>query len=397
MSTNSALRLRIAKRAHCKDLVRTLLSQRGYLEVDPCGIRSTACIDPFIDLFSLQNSSFYLQSSPELAMKHLLCEGSGAIFYLGSAWRAKECGEKHAPEFTLIEWYCTDEERQKHTSTTALEEELQRDLAKKLGDLQLSQLALEAALLCSQVIGLAEESLTGMRAYSFSELLQEISSIKIDQPSDKLYHQFLKALEEAGCSYDLPYAPSPQELPLLLSRACSLWADRLLQPWLKANRSHCGALTLLYDFVTFHQEGADSALAQTKPLREGFRLAQRFEIYQGEVELANGYRELLDGEEMRARQQEALTIKKIELKGPQPALDLKLIEQLKAAKLPPCCGVAVGFDRLMQQHFLHSRSKPIQESTLDSSFESHTATAHKVTSEESAHLAVPISYVRLDR
>ena len=79
------------------------------MEVDTPALGKYAITDPNIELFevSMGDSSRFLQSSPEYAMKRLLAFGSGDIYQLGKVFRSGEHGRKHNPEFAMLEWYRT--------------------------------------------------------------------------------------------------------------------------------------------------------------------------------------------------------------------------------------------------------------------------------------------------
>lgn len=107
----SVERNRIAKRASTLRAVRTFFDSLGYLEVDTPALSRYASVDCYIDPFQTVDGG-YLHTSPELAMKRLLANGSGDIYYLGHVFRREEVGTLHNCEFTMIEWYKThtDEE-----------------------------------------------------------------------------------------------------------------------------------------------------------------------------------------------------------------------------------------------------------------------------------------------
>lgn len=69
-------------------------------------LSNASCVDVHIDPFSTQEG-FYLHTSPEMAMKQLLSQGSGDIFFLGHVFRREEKGSLHHSEFSMIEWYKT--------------------------------------------------------------------------------------------------------------------------------------------------------------------------------------------------------------------------------------------------------------------------------------------------
>ncbi len=87
--------------------MRNFFDERGYLEVDPPTLATGCPIDVYIDPISTLEGR-YLHTSPECAMKRLLVEGSGDIYFLGHVFRKEECGSLHNSEFTMLEWYKTN-------------------------------------------------------------------------------------------------------------------------------------------------------------------------------------------------------------------------------------------------------------------------------------------------
>ncbi|HET7126153.1 MAG TPA: amino acid--tRNA ligase-related protein, partial [Lysobacter sp.] len=87
------------------------------------------------------------------------------------------------------------------------------------------------------------------------------------------------------------------------------------------------------------------ALARLRDDGDGHPVAERFEIYLGPVELANGYHELVDAGEQRARFKRDLERRR-ERGAAEPPLDEAFLAALDAG-LPDCAGVAVGVDRLL--------------------------------------------------
>src|SRR5690606_21175902 len=95
--------------------------------------------------------------------------------------------------------------------------------------------------------------------------------------------------------------------------------------------------TILHDYPQ-----SQAALAT---VREGVQpLAERFELYVEGIELANGYHELLDPTTLRERNARANAARRIDGKPTLPE-DSRLLDAMEAG-LPPCTGVALGFDRL---------------------------------------------------
>ncbi|PLY07713.1 MAG: EF-P lysine aminoacylase GenX [Desulfuromonas sp.] len=93
----------LEQRARIVQTIRAFFVEQGFLEVEtPQRIPANA---PELHIDPLPSGSWWLQTSPELAMKRLLAAGYGDIFQLCRVWRAGERGARHLPEFTLLEWY----------------------------------------------------------------------------------------------------------------------------------------------------------------------------------------------------------------------------------------------------------------------------------------------------
>ena len=97
----------LAERAKILAKIRQFFSDQNVLEVETPLLASASVTDPFLNPLSLvyDKKTFYLQTSPEYAMKRLLCAGSGSIYQICKAFRNDEKGRIHEPEFTMLEWY----------------------------------------------------------------------------------------------------------------------------------------------------------------------------------------------------------------------------------------------------------------------------------------------------
>src|ERR1700722_9135413 len=93
-------------RANILALIRAFFAQKNIFEVETPLMCRAPVTDPFLEALqvSYHNLTWYLQTSPEYAMKRLLCENSGSIYQLCKAFRADENGRLHHPEFTMLEW-----------------------------------------------------------------------------------------------------------------------------------------------------------------------------------------------------------------------------------------------------------------------------------------------------
>lgn len=97
----------VASRSNYFKMVRNFFDKRGYNEVDTLALYPETSVDLYIDPI-VTTCGLYLHTSPECAMKRLLAQGSGDIYFLGHVYRKEEVGSLHNLEFTMIEWYKTN-------------------------------------------------------------------------------------------------------------------------------------------------------------------------------------------------------------------------------------------------------------------------------------------------
>lgn len=235
--------------------------------------------------------TLYLQTSPEAVMKRLLAAGSGSIFQIARAFRDGEAGQRHNPEFTLLEWYRPGFDHLR------LMDEVEELLAETL--------ALPAA-----------ERLT------YGELFAR--ELALD-PHRASAPELERAL--ARCGLDDPPRGLDRDALLDLALASVL-----------EGRLGRGRPCFVYDFPA-----SQAALARVRPGEPP--VAERFEVFVEGVELANGFHELADAAEQRRRFQADLDRRRA-AGLPEPPLDERLLAAL-AAGLPACAGVALGVDRLV--------------------------------------------------
>jgi len=299
---------RLRLRARLLAAVRAFFAVRGVLEVETPAL--AAATVPDLHLASLETrwhgpgappegAALYLQTSPEVHMKRLLAAGSGPIFQLARVFRDGEAGRRHNPEFTMLEWYRPGFDHH------ALMDEVE---------------ALLAAVLGEGALGAPAERLT------YAELFGRHA--RLDPHSASIAELDATAAAAGVAVPTLEPGDRDGRLHLLLSH--------LVEPRLPAGR-----ITFVHDFPA-----SQAALARVRPGRGGGpELAERFEAYVGRVELANGFHELTDGAEQR-RRFERDRAERRRLGLPVPPLDERFLEALEAG-LPPCAGVALGFDRLV--------------------------------------------------
>lgn len=290
-----ALRLR----AQLLAKVRQFFAERNVLEVDTPVLQRPAVSDPFIDCMQVDYrhypgdtpQPFYLQSSPEYAMKRLLCAGSGCIYQLGKVFRNGEHGKRHNPEFTMLEWY---------------------------------RLGFDAAQLMDEVSALVCQltDIQVIERISYRALIAQHTQLDIHCASNAEIAHYVRGHIEI----DLEENDRDGWLNVLMSH--------LIEPALK------GRAVFVYNYPA-----SQAALARLTKDEQGLECAARFELFVDGVELANGYHELTDASEQR-RRFEADIIQRKTLGLPQRPWDTHLVDAL-AQGMPDCAGVALGFDRLL--------------------------------------------------
>lgn len=292
-----ALRLRAALNAR----IREFFAQRGVTEVETPVLSVAGNTDPNIASFSLQFSgrtdgaprTRWLRTSPEYPLKRLLAAGFGDCYELGRVFRDGEAGGRHNPEFSMLEWYRLGYDHQDLIVETA--ELIQAALALVGREAVLERVAYRE--LYQQRLGLDPLSADA------TELRAALGELVIDPE---------------GLGRD-------DWLDLLMTHR--------LQPGFAPDR-----LLAVYDYPA-----SQCALARVRPGEPP--LAERFELYLGPLELANGYHELADADEQGARFERDLALR-AQRGAPTPPRDEALLAGL-AAGLPDCAGVALGVDRLL--------------------------------------------------
>ena len=99
----------IQKRSRLHASIRRYFFEQSVQEVEVPVIGSATATDPHLCSMEVidprSEDPMYLQTSPELFMKRLLCSDSGSIYAICKSFRAGEASKKHNPEFSMLEWY----------------------------------------------------------------------------------------------------------------------------------------------------------------------------------------------------------------------------------------------------------------------------------------------------
>jgi lysyl-tRNA synthetase class 2 len=279
---------------------RAYFQANDVLEVDTPALSRSAVSDPHIEsvavTLTLDNEAgYFLHTSPEYCMKRLLCDGYPDIYQICKVFRDKEIGRHHQPEFTMVEWYRLGFGLRQISNDT---------LEFIAGALERPELAANAVH-----IDYADAFKAFAGCDPFKAGLQELIEI-VDADA--------YLIESVGDDKDT-------WLDLVL--------DRKVVPGFAPDR-----LTVLT-----HYPLSQAALARECPANPA--TADRFEVFLGQFELANGYVELTDADEYARRFARDQAARKLRGQTVRP-LDNEFLDAIRDG-LPECAGVAVGLDRLL--------------------------------------------------
>jgi len=286
----------LRRRALLMQGVRAFFNARGLLEVETPMLSRAGITDPNLDSLEAgytgpgapASGRLYLHTSPEFPMKRLLATGSGPIWQVCKVFRGGERGRRHNPEFSMLEWYRPDWDH--------------------------LQLMDEVADLVRAVCG---ERPVRSRSYA-----QVFRPLQINAHTDGIGQ-----LRQRAGALGIP-------LPGGLDRDGLL--DLILSERIAPELGQ-GHVDFIHDFPA-----SQAALARIQPGNPP--LAQRFECFLDGMEIANGFHELGDAGEQRARFQAEGNARLLAGRT-VPPMDEHLLDAL-AAGLPDSAGVAVGLDRL---------------------------------------------------
>jgi len=234
----------------------------------------------------MPSGPWFLHTSPELCMKRMLAAGYEKIFQICRCWREGERGGQHIPEFTLLEWY--------HSG------------------IDYRMLMEECTSLIQTVankVGLGEKVIFRDQTIDLASPWERIS---VKEAFHKYADTFIEEALKKGLFDEIMV--------------------REIEPELGIRKP-----TFVYDYPA--QRGA---LARLKP--EDKTVAERFELYVGGLELANGFSELVDPKEQRRRFEKENENRRAMAKSVY-AMPRKFLEELD--EMPASAGMALGIDRLV--------------------------------------------------
>ena len=260
----------------------------------------------------LQTRRLFLHTSPEFASKKLLAAGETKIFDFARVFRNRERGRLHAPEFTMLEWYRAREDYQAVIADSLALLWLAADVAG-------AEVLRHRDAVCdpradAQRLTVAE-AFTHLAGIDLMATLSDAGQGDADALRSRARRGGIDVSDDDDWSDIFAKVLTLRIEPRLgLERPC-----------------------ILYEYPV-----CEAALARVSP--RDARVAERFELYACGVELANGFGELTDPDQQRARFEIEMA-KKSRVYGVRYPLDEDFLAAL--AHMPPASGVALGFDRLV--------------------------------------------------
>ena len=271
--------------------IRQTFREMGYLEVEtPIMVpyrnpdQNVENVKVLFHDFQGKEHSWFLHTSPEFFMKRLIWHGAKRIFQITKAFRDKEITDLHNVEFTMVEWYRTEADYK-----VGMEETLKliQSGAESIGVRELEVGGRKVKLHRAEFLTIEEvfKEFAGVSPFD----REGIKTVAGEEDYETAFFKLLVEKVEPGIS-EIPYP------------------------------------VVLYDYPA--EFGAFSK-------RKG-KIAERFEVYLGGIEIANGYTEMTDYEEYFR-----------EMEKKEGSSDREFLKLLREKPLPPCEGVALGLDRLI--------------------------------------------------
>lgn len=297
------LREALVLRAALYRLIRDFFAGRGVLEVETPMLSEAGNTEPNIESFTTafngpaaaRPGPRWLRTSPEYPLKRLLAAGVGDCYELGRVFRNGEAGRRHNPEFTMLEWY-------------------------RIGWDHLDLIEETVALVQAALAMVGRTA--ALRSLTYRELF--VQALALD-----------------------PFEAPVEDLSVPLAGFGIRGEGLTREDWLDLLITHRIEPAFPPDQITVVRDwpASQCALARIRPGTPP--VAERFELYLGSYELANGYHELTDAAEQRARFEHDLARRRQRGQA-EPPIDERLLAALGDG-LPACAGVALGIERLLMQ------------------------------------------------
>ena len=306
----------LVRRADMVKSIREFFDRNGYVEVETPSLQISPGMEPHLSPFQISSldpqggrRQMYLHASPEFAMKKLLAAGMQRIFQVARVFRDGERSAKHHPEFTMLEWYRVGADWRALADETAEFVRAVCGPVARFGDHD-----------CN--VGAPWEFLSVAEAVERSTGIDLLATAPDPMNPDTDALRF--AADGIGVRTD----------------DGDTWEDIFFRIFLERIEPGLGVEvpTVLHSYPA-----SMAALARLSP--DDQRVSDRFEIFICGLELANGYGELTDADEQRARFA-VMTEQRIAAGREPVPVDEDFLAALEAG-IPDCAGIALGFDRLV--------------------------------------------------
>jgi lysyl-tRNA synthetase class 2 len=290
--------------------MRRRLWEQGFVEVETPllhPIAGGATARPFVTHHNTFDTDFYLRVAPELYLKRLVVGGFDKVFEIGRSFRNEGISPRHNPEFTTLELYQAYAD---YADTMVVFEELVAGLASDvLGTTELTY------------GGRALDLTTPWRRATMSELIAEATSFTLDVRSPRA--ELASVAAEVGIEVDDAWGPG----------------KILLEVYEKTTEPELWGPVFVIDYP-----------AEVSPLarrhRDGPELVERYEPVVAGRELGNGFTELIDADDQRARFEEQAAKARAGDDEESAVIDEDYLRALEYG-LPPTSGFGLGVDRLL--------------------------------------------------
>ncbi len=290
------------KRSAVLSGIRRFLEDQGYIEVEtptlhPIVGGATAC--PFVTHHNALGTDLYLRIAPELYLKRLIVGGLERVFEIARNFRNEGVSQRHNPEFTMLELY-----------------EAQADYRRMME-------------LCEQLLERLALALNGVTTVEYRGGTYDLAAPITRKRYPDLF------LEHNGCAFD--------DQPAVRARAAELGIKELDGFWKLSNDVFEETVEEALGGPVFVTDYPVQICPLTKSSPDDPRLAERFELFIGGMELANAFTELNDPAEQEKRFSEQVALKDPETPG---EVDYDYIQALEFG-MPPTGGLGLGIDRLV--------------------------------------------------
>ena len=309
LMTNTQTKEIFIKRTRIIDSARKKMNERGYLEVETPmmhPLAGGAVARPFVTQHNALGRDLYLRIAPELYLKRLLVGGFDKVYEINRSFRNEGLSTKHNPEFTMMEWY-------EAYATMQNQMDLTKDIIVNAAK----------AIDCGEKIQWDELEID-LGKFSQEKLSDLVLSYNKDLSKKDLNDRSVleKYFKGLGKETDRSWGTGR----LLLEIFEETVEERLVNP----------------TFVTEYPVEV-SPLSRRNPDNPDF--ADRFELFIGGKEFANGFCELNDPDDQASRFEAQVAAKD---SGDKEAMDFDM-DYITALEhgMPPAVGVGLGIDRLV--------------------------------------------------